>query len=156
MIIKRATEKDIPGINHLLNQVLMVHHNGRPDLFKANAKKYKDDELKVILVDDNRPVFVAKDEDDRVLGYAFCVMQQYLNHNIMTDIKTLYIDDLCVDESVRHQHIGTRLYEHVLDFAKCNGCYRVTLNVWSFNDKAISFYNKCGMEPLKVTMEKVL
>lgn len=156
MMIERATEKDIPGINHLLNQVLMVHHNGRPDLFKANAKKYKDDELKVILVDDNRPVFVAKDEDDRVLGYAFCVMQQYLNHNIMTDIKTLYIDDLCVDETLRGQHIGRKIYDFVLTYAKEQGCYNVTLNVWACNESAIKFYEKCGLKPQKIGMETIL
>lgn len=156
MMIERATEKDIPGINHLLNQVLMVHHNGRPDLFKANAKKYKDDELKVILVDDNRPVFVAKDEDDSVLGYAFCVMQQYLNSNIMTDIKTLYIDDLCVDETLRGQHIGRSLYDYVLTYAKEQGCYNVTLNVWACNQSAMKFYEKCGLKPQKIGMETIL
>lgn len=156
MIIERATEKDIDGINHLLNQVLMVHHNGRPDLFKANAKKYTDEELKVILVDDSRPIFAAKDENDRVLGYAFCVMQQHLNNNILTDIKTLYIDDLCVDEEIRGQHIGSKLYDYVLTYAKEQGCYNVTLNVWSCNEGAMKFYEKCGLKPQKIGMETIL
>lgn len=156
MMIKRATEKDISGINRLLNQVLMVHHNGRPDLFKANAKKYTDEELKVILVDDQRPVFVAKDENDNVLGYAFCVMQQHLNNNILTDIKTLYIDDLCVDETLRGQHIGRTLYDYVLTYAKEQGCYNVTLNVWACNEGAMKFYEKCGLKPQKIGMETIL
>ena len=156
MIIERATEKEIAGINHLLNQVLMVHHNGRPDLFKANVKKYTDDELKVILADDSRPIFVAKDEDGNVLGYSFCVMQQHLNHNILTDIKTLYIDDLCVDETLRGQHIGRKLYDYVLAYAKEQGCYNVTLNVWSCNESAMRFYEACGLVPQKIGMEKIL
>lgn len=156
MVIKRATEDDIIGINHLLNQVLMVHHNGRPDLFKANAKKYTDEELKVILADDRRPVFVAKDENDNVLGYTFCVMQQYLNNNILTDIKTLYIDDLCVDETLRGQHIGRKLYDFVLTYAKEQGCYNVTLNVWACNESAMKFYEKCGLKPQKIGMETIL
>ena len=156
MMIKRATEKDISEINHLLNQVLMVHHNGRPDLFKANAKKYTDEELKVILADDKRPVFVAKDENDNVLGYAFCVMQQFLNNNILTDIKTLYIDDLCVDETLRGQHIGRKLYDFVLTYAKEQGCYNVTLNVWACNESAMKFYEKCGLKPQKIGMETIL
>lgn len=156
MIIERATEKDIAGINHLLNQVLMVHHNGRPDLFKANAKKYTDEELKVILVDDSRPIFAAKDESGRVLGYAFCVMQQHLNNNILTDIKTLYIDDLCVDETIRGQHIGSKLYDYVLAYAKEQGCYNVTLNVWTCNEGAMKFYEKCGLKPQKIGMETIL
>ena len=156
MKIRRATEKDIERMNELLHQVLMVHHNGRPDLFKANVKKYTDDELKEILVDDKRPVFVAVDDADVVLGYAFCMFQQYCNNNILTDVKTLYIDDLCVDENNRGQHIGKALYSFVLDYAKAQNCYNVTLNVWSCNENALYFYEKCGLKPQKVGMEVIL
>ena len=156
MIIERATKNDIAGVNHLLNQVLMVHHEGRPDIFKAHVKKYTDEELLVILADDTRPVFAAKDEAGNVLGYAFCVMQQHLNNNILTDIKTLYIDDLCVDETLRGQHIGRKLYDYVLAFAKEQGCYNVTLNVWACNEGAMKFYEKCGMRPQKIGMETIL
>ncbi len=156
MLIRRAKVTDMKGINHLLEQVLMVHHNGRPDLFKAGAKKYTDEELRVIIQDDKRPVFVAVDEAQRVLGYAFCVFQQYLNNNILTDIKTLYIDDLCVDEGLRGQHIGRSLYEYVLKFAKEQECYNVTLNVWACNESAMKFYQRCGLIPQKVGMETIL
>ena len=61
MIIRRAQEKDIPQLDKLLFQVNKVHSDGRPDLFKAGAKKYTDDELKKILEDDNTPVFAADD-----------------------------------------------------------------------------------------------
>lgn len=121
MNIRRATDKDLEGINNLLHQVLMVHHNGRPDLFKGNVKKYTDGELLKIIKDDSRPIFVAVADDERVLGYAFCVFVQHIDDNILTDIKTLYIDDLCVDEEIRGQHIGKSIYEFVLDFAKKKG-----------------------------------
>lgn len=156
MKIRKAEEKDIRGIDKLLYQVLMVHHNGRPDLFKANSKKYTDDELMEIIHDKERPIFVAADDNDNVIGYAFCVLQQHINHNTFTDVKTLYIDDLCVDEQIRGQHIGKRLYEYVLSYAKCEGCYNVTLNVWSCNESAMKFYEKCGLVPQKVGMEKIL
>lgn len=156
MIIERAQIKDMDGINKLLKQVLMVHHNGRPDLFKADVKKYTDEELAAIIKDDSRPIFVARDEQGVVMGYAFCVYQQYVNNNILTDVKTLYIDDLCVDENLRGQHVGTQLYDYVLAFAKENGFYNVTLNVWSCNEGAMKFYEKCGLKPQKVGMEVIL
>lgn len=156
MVIKRAVESNMDGINNLLNQVLMVHHNGRPDLFKANTKKYTDEELKVIINDDTRPIFVALDDDDNVMGYAFCVMIQHIDDNILTDIKTIYIDDLCVDENIRGKHVGKSLYEYVIDFAKNQGCYNVTLNVWSCNEPATKFYNSLGLKPQKVGMEYIL
>lgn len=156
MIIKRARIKDMEGINKLLKQVLMVHHNGRPDLFKADVKKYTDEELAAIIEDDSRPIFVALDEQDEVMGYAFCVYQQYINNNILTDVKTLYIDDLCVDETLRGQHVGRQLYDYVLAFAKENNFYNVTLNVWSCNEGAMKFYEKCGLKPQKVGMEVII
>lgn len=156
MEIRRATEQDMDGINRLLLQVCLVHHKGRPDLFKYGAKKYTDEELKAIIHDDMRPIFAAVDADGTVLGYAFCVFQQHIGDNILTDIKTLYIDDLCVDENIRGRHIGSRLYEYVLAYARESGCYNVTLNVWSCNESAMKFYQACGLKPQKIGMEAIL
>lgn len=155
MKIRRAVYSDMDGINNLLRQVLEVHHNGRPDLFKSGVKKYTDDELKKILDDDNCPIFVC-DDNGKVVGYAFCVIKQYLNDNILTDIKTLYIDDLCVDENCRGKHIGKSIYEYVLGYAKEIDCYNVTLNVWALNESAIKFYESCGLVPQKIGIEKIL
>ena len=99
-MIRRAQKKDIPKIEDLLAQVDLVHHNGRPDIFKI-GKKYSEEELKVILKDETRPILVCTDESDEVLGYCFCIFQKHENNSVLTDIKTLYIDDLCVDETFR-------------------------------------------------------
>ena len=154
--IRRAVEADIPSILRLLVQVNMVHHNGRPDLFKGPATKYNEAQLRAILADDHTPVFACVDEQGALLGYAFCVVKQAVNDNILTDIKTLYIDDLCVDERARGQGVGRALYEHALDFARQAGCYNLTLNVWTCNPSAMRFYEKCGLTPQKVGMEKIL
>ncbi len=151
-----ASEKDIRRINELLEQVALIHHKGRPDLFKYGQRKYTDDQLREILHDRNRPVLAAVDENDCLQGYAFCIFQQHLNHNILTDIRTLYIDDLCVDEKMRGMHVGKSLYDAVLEFAKEQGCYNVTLNVWSCNESAMKFYENCGLKPQKVGMEIIL
>lgn len=156
MAIRRAEEKDMKRINELLFQVCLVHHNGRPDLFRYGARKYTDAQLREIIHDDSRPILVAVDEEDRVLGYAFCIFQQHTDSNMLTDIKTLYLDDLCVDEAIRGQHIGRALYEAVVAFAREHGCYNVTLNVWSCNESAMRFYEACGLKPQKVGMEKIL
>ncbi|MBQ8300567.1 MAG: GNAT family N-acetyltransferase [Clostridia bacterium] len=154
MNIRRANAGDMDRIKDLLNQVLMVHHNGRPDIFKANCRKYTDDELAELIKDDTRPIFVA--EDGEVVGYAFCIIQQYIDNNILTDIKTLYIDDLCVDENVRGKHIGTLLYNYVKNYARETGCYNLTLNVWECNESAKKFYEKQGLTAQKTNLETIL
>ncbi len=156
MQIRRADQTDIPAINRLLCQVLTVHHQGRPDLFKPNAKKYTDSALCEIISDDTRPIFVATNAQNETVGYAFCVLQQHQNHEILTDVKGLYIDDLCVDEALRGQAIGKTLYEYVCAYAKEIGCYNVTLNVWACNENARRFYEKLGMQTQKIGMETIL
>ncbi|PLS29482.1 GNAT family N-acetyltransferase [Bifidobacterium parmae] len=158
MHIRRAEKRDIPELHRLLRQVANVHHAGRPDLFKANATKYTDDELEAILADDERPVFGAfSDADDATLyGYAFCVFERHPGNHVLTDVTTLYIDDICVDEAARGRHVGTAVYRHVLGFARGSGCYNVTLNVWSCNPGAQAFYERMGLKPYKVGMETIL
>lgn len=154
MQIRRATLTDIDGINKLLYEVHKVHSDKRPDLLKVGSKKYTNEELAKIIVDDNRPIFVYVDNDD-ILGYAFCVFIKN-NSNSLTDILTLYIDDLCVDENARGKKVGTSLYNYVLQFAKDAGCYNVTLNVCACNNSALKFYEKCGLSVQKIGMEKIL
>jgi len=150
---------DMPGLISLLEQVLMVHYEGSPDLFKPHTRKYTDDELRAIIASDDTPLFVAVDEDaapGELLGHAFCIFEVYEGNNNMCDRKTLYIDDICVDEKARGKHVGSALYDHVLAFARSEGCYNVTLNVWTCNPGAQAFYEAMGMHPYKIGMETIL
>lgn len=153
--IRKAKNKDIPRMMALLSQVDLVHHKGRPDLFRIGIK-YGEEELKQLLSDPLRPILAAVDESDEMQGYCFCMYQQHEKDPILTDVKTLYIDDLCVDEGARGQGIGKRLYEAALSLARESGCYNVTLNVWSCNESAKGFYEACGMRPQKLGMEILL
>ncbi len=156
LTVRRAGEKDIPRILELLIQVDMVHHTGRPDIFKGPATKYSAEELKAIVKDDKTPVFVCVDNNDSVLGHAFCIHKQVIGDSVLTDIKTLYIDDICVDEACRGKSVGKTLYNYVINYAKEQGFYNVTLNVWTCNNGALKFYEAMGLKPQKIGMEKVL
>ena len=157
MNIRYAQDKDADGILNLLVQVNNVHHENRPDLFIKDKTKYTRDELLNIIADkEHLPIFVGVDDEDQVLGYAFCVFQSHALDNNFPDITTLYIDDICVDENTRGKHVATQIYEFVKKFAKEAGCYNVTLNVWDKNDAAMAFYRKCGFAIQKYGMEVIL
>lgn len=153
-MIRKATINDIGRIIELLHQVDMVHHELRPDLFKPNTTKYDEQELENLLADENKPVFVY--EDGEVLGHAFCMVTEVKDDKLLQDIKTLYIDDICVHENARGKHVGKSLYEFVRDYARSIGCYSITLNVWEGNVPASSFYKEMGMHVQKTTMEVLL
>ncbi|MBO4781109.1 MAG: GNAT family N-acetyltransferase [Lachnospiraceae bacterium] len=155
-MVRPALKKDIPSILKLLVQVDMVHHNGRPDIFKGPATKYNAEQLEEIIANKDTPVFVCVNEEDTVMGHAFCIHKQEKDDPVLTDIKTLYIDDICVDEAFRRRGVGADLYNYILEYAKNTGIYNITLNVWNCNPGAMKFYESMGLKPLKVCMEQVI
>ncbi len=155
MNIRFAQVRDVPGILSLLRQVGKVHHDLRPDLFRENAQKYSASGVLALLEDPNAPIFVAA-EEDQVLGYCFCQVHRTEKDPVLTDKETLYIDDLCVDEACRGQHIGQQLYETACQYARQRKCFNVTLNVYADNLPALKFYEKCGLKKQKIGMENIL
>lgn len=153
-MVRKANKNDIGRIIELLHQVNMVHHEIRPDLFKSYTTKYNEQELEALLDNDSNPIFVY--DDGEVLGHAFCQITDVKSHKLLQDAKTLYIDDICVDEKARGKHVGKALYEFVRDYAKSIGCYNMTLNVWEGNDPALSFYKNMGMKVQKTGMEEII
>ena len=154
-MIRKATHNDIPRILDLLSQVNDVHAEGRPDFFIKGKRKYNEEDLLKIINDDTTPVFVCEENDD-IKGYAFCVIQDLSQCDNLRPDKSLYIDDICVDENYRRHGVGKKLYEHVLQFAKEEKCFNITLNVWAKNPGAQAFYESMGMTVQKVCMEKIL
>ena len=154
--VRRAGPGDVPALLRLLLQVDLVHHRARPDLFRGPAVKYSAQELEVLLRDETRPVFVFEDDSGTVTGHAFCILRRFENDNVLTDVKTLYIDDICVDETARRHGVGRALFDFVRAYAEEQGCYNLTLNVWTCNPGATEFYRSCGLVPQKVTMEQIL
>ena len=155
MEIRFAGEGDIPGLIGLLKQVGEVHHQIRPDLFHAGAQKYDEAALKRLLQDDTRPIFAAIREE-KVIGYVFCILQETKGEPALADRKVLYIDDLCVGQAVRGGGVAKALYDHTCAYAREQNCDAVTLNVWCGNDRAMHFYEKCGLKPQKIGMEYIL
>jgi|GEM_PF-28013 len=152
--IRRAVPTDVDVLSRLLRQVLAVHHTIRPDLFLPEGKKYSDAELLVILSDDSRPVFVYE-EQGVVQGYVFCAEQRH-GSGSEPEYSTLYIDDLCVEESARGKHVGMVLYEYARHYAVCNGYHNITLHVWEGNDQARVFYDHIGLKTQYTSLEDVL
>jgi len=155
-MIRHATIDDIPAIMQLLTQVLRIHNEGRPDLFKENGTKYSPAELAEIICDESTPVFVYTDHLNQVLGHCFCQFEETGESGARYACRTLYIDDLCVDEQARRRHVGTSLYEYVKAFARERGVHNITLHAWALNPGAVEFYRRLGMQVQSYTLEEVL
>jgi len=156
MDIRKAEEKDLDQVLALLSDLLELHAKLRPDIFIPGTTKYTREELLDIFANDETPVFLAVDENDEMMGYVFCVIQDPPFTTNMVQFKTLFIDDFGVVEKHRGRHIATKMFEFIKEEAKRRGCYDVTLNVWEGNDSARKFYEKMGMFVKETQMEIIL
>ncbi|MBR3642698.1 MAG: GNAT family N-acetyltransferase, partial [Parasporobacterium sp.] len=147
MKIRRAEKKDIKGLIKLLQQVLELHAAIRPDIFISGTTKYTEEELQEMVCDEQNPIYVAVDETEQVIAYAFCQLRKPPFTNTMIPHQTLFIDDFCVDENARGNHVGSQLFEYVKQEAKRFDCYEVMLAVWRGNDGAEQFYERGGCRP---------
>ncbi len=140
----------------MLGQILQIHAEIRPDIFIPDTTKYTEQELAALLKDEKKPIYVAVNEEDVCMGYAFCQVKEQPFSNNMVQFQSLFIDDLCVDRFARGQHIGESLFDYVKQEAKRMGCYEVTLNVWAGNISAEKFYEKMGMKTKERQLEYIL
>lgn len=88
----------------------------------------------------------------------FC-LDSLINQSI-ADYEIIAVDDASTDESLEilreYESKYPWKFKAIQQYAKEQGCYNVTLNVWACNESARCFYEHCGLVPQKIGMEKIL
>lgn len=143
--IRNAVAEDRERIRPLQEEIADLHHQGRPDLFKTEARYFTQEAFSERLNDPKHTIFIAETDAGDVVGYAFAWVVSYRDHPTYLDFDCLYIDDICVLKSYRKKGIGKRLFACCKQVAQEKNCKMIDLGVWSFNEDAIAFYESCGM-----------
>ena len=151
--IRNAVQADNMKIRPLQEQIARLHHEGRPDLFKTEPRFHSEESFAKMLADPEHFIFIAEDENGRVVGYAFAFVMHICNHPTYIDFDRFYIDDICVLEDCRRMGIGKRLFAECRKKAEETGCMVMDLGVFGFNKDAIAFYEACGMTEQQRRME---
>lgn len=150
-MIRLAEKKDIDTISKLLEEVLLVHHNIRPDLFKEKGQKYSNNELLNLLNKNDYKIFVYE-ENDIVMGHIFISIIEHSESLISYYNKEIYIDDLCVSREYQGKGIGRILFEYVKEYSKKINANYITLHVYDGNS-ANDFYEHLGFKERYKSLE---
>ena len=149
LIVRKGEFKDSTSVYRLLCLVADLHRDGRPDMFPNLKSKYTLEQVSQRLTEESSGIIIAE-SDCSVVGYIFCdVIKE-------GDGLTLYVDDLCVDPSVRCMGVGRALLDYAAHYGKENGCRCLMLNVWEFNKTAVDFYLNYGLETRSRHLEMLL
>lgn len=147
ILIRQSVVYDTDDVYALLKTIAELHKNGRPDIFGDLTSKYTPEQVRERLSRHESGVLVAE-YNGKVVGYVFCDIIEEGNG------LTLYIDDLCVDSSVRRMGIGRKLLDAATAYGKEKQCRCLMLNVWEFNENAVDFYMNYGFSTRSRHLEK--
>ncbi len=102
--IRTAVIEDCERIRPLQKKIADLHHKGRPDLFKTEARYFTKEAFSERLNDPKHTIYIAETDNGEVVGYAFAWIVSYRNHSTYIDFDCFYIDDIYVLKS--HQRNG--------------------------------------------------
>ena len=152
MIIRFATENDLPRINELRRQVNDLHTAARPDMFKPGFPQEIQDYLQTMFEADDRHILVAE-ENGRIVAFACLAEIMTAATPYRPSRRFLEVDEVGVDESSRRQGAGRKLFEEIRRIAKEKGFTKIELNMWEFNEDALKFYESIGFATYRRYME---
>ena len=128
--IRKALENDVPAIMRLVHQLA--------EFEKQPEEVINSEEQMRLEGFGSNPAFSAllAEADGTVCG-----MSVYFYSYSTWKGKSIYIDDIIVDEEFRGKGIGRRLIEATIMAAKNEGVGKLHWQVLDWNEPAIKFYN---------------
>lgn len=152
MMVRPATQSDLPRINELRRQVNDLHVSSRPDVFRPGFSQELQDHVNVLFAGEGREILVAE-ADGAVVGF---VCLKYIDRPASpyrNAIRFVAIEELGVDEACQRQGAGRLLVDAVRTRAGEMGYSRIELDMWEFNENARAFYERIGFRTYRRYME---
>jgi len=156
MIIRPARPEDYVDFSRLYLEVNDLHAAALPDLFQAaNVAPLDEGEFCRMLETSGQAVYMAL-VDGAAVGFVNVVLREALPLEILAPRLFAVIDSIGVNAHFRKAGIGQALMERAEQWALEQGAGSVELNVFEFNQGAISFYKRQGYNALSRKMSKRL
>ena len=131
--IRKAVKMDMPQVLSLINQLAI--YEKEPDAVEITLQDLENDGF-----GDNPAFFCfVAEKNNKIEGIALC----YFRYSTWKG-KTLHLEDLIVNETMRGTGMGTALLNEVIKYGHSLGVKRINWEVLDWNEPAVNFYKKKG------------
>ena len=137
MIIRKATEKDMPYVLELIQELATFEKE--PDAVVVTVADLVRDGFS------EHPLFhcYVAEKENTIIGMALF----YYRYSTWKG-KTIHLEDLIVKADQRGTGVGFALYKEIIKQGKKDKVRRIEWNVLDWNTPAIDFYEKSGAKVL--------
>lgn len=149
MEITKPSINDFNEIHSIFEEVHKLHQQNRPDLFETKSHFTKE-EFQNILNDSNQIFLVIKNK--HIEGFIHATINNKSSNNAI-HYRNLFISSFGIKKEYQNTGLGSKLIQELKKIAINQKCDNIILNVWSFNNNAITFYLKHGFKEQRKIME---
>lgn len=146
------TIDDYNAFSALMQQLHRIHVENRPDMYVPREELYSLQDFEEMVTSEEH-IAIGAEKDSKLVGICILTIKK---RNFMVKEISAYMEELVVEESLRHQGIATALFREAERISREKGAKRLDLMVWDFNQTARSLYEQLGMMPQRIIYEKKL
>ena len=151
--VRPAKREELDRVNALRRMVNELHVAGRPAHFKPGFGEPLKSHLFQQFDDPDRFGVLVALVDGEVAGFATV---QYIHRPegpYTLPLDFYHVEEFGVDAAHRRKGVATALAAYMKEDARARGFHRLDLDVWSFNDDALAFYEAAGFTTYRRYME---
>ena len=152
--IRKATIDDYNAMCELFDEIDALHRDNLPRLFrKPGGAARERDYYSGLIADENNALFVAE-AGGELVGFVHAVLKETPALPVFVPRCYAIVDGIVVKSRFQNRGTGKTLMEKMQAWAIAKGATSIELNVYEFNEAAISFYESLGYQALSRKMSK--
>ncbi|NGN97245.1 GNAT family N-acetyltransferase [Grimontia sp. S25] len=150
MEIRQATPLDIEEIFDIYKQIAQQHFDNAPNAF--NPPSQEDKRFLLSKIQDEAWWFAVAESEGQIVGYTMARLDKNETVPFLTNALICRLNTIVVNQNIQTKGVGRALIDACKKWAEENGAVEVRLEVMSFNENAVGFYEHIGFEKLSHTM----
>ena len=156
IIVRKATTNDYNILCELFDEIDALHRDNLPHLFQKPSGSVREQEYYSGLIADENVGFFVAEADGKLLGFVHAIVRDTPAFPVFVPRRYAIVDGIVVKSEFQNRGTGRILMDKMQEWAIAKGAASIELNVYEFNETAISFYEKLGYQTFSRKMSKEL
>jgi diamine N-acetyltransferase len=154
--VRKATADDYKTLCELFDEIDALHRDNLPHIFQEpNGAAREKDYYLGLIADENLALLVAE-ADEKLVGFVHAIVRDPPALPVFVPRRYAIVEGIVVKSEFRNHGTGRILMGQMQEWAIAKGATSIELNVYEFNQAAISFYEELGYRTFSRKMSKEL
>jgi len=154
--VRKATADDYNSLCELFDEIDALHRDNLPHMFqKPGGAAREQDYYSGLIADENVALLVAE-VGGKLVGFDHVIVKDTPAFPVFVPRRYTIVDGIVVKSGFQNHGIGRILMDKMQEWATAKGATSIELNVYEFNETAISFYERLGYQTFSRKMSKEL